>query len=45
MSHKPFLEDSVFAASCTHSELWEVEYAASALYRCYYDTASLINLI
>jgi len=44
MSHEPFLEDTVFAALFVlTSELWGVEYTASALYRCYYDTASLIN--
>jgi hypothetical protein len=44
MSHKPFLGRYRFRCFvCIHSELWEVEYAASALYRCYHDTASLIN--
>ena len=43
MSHKPITgKDTVFAALYEFtSELWGVEFAASALYRCYHDTASL----
>lgn len=43
MSHKPISgKDTVFAALYVFTaELWGVEYAASALYRYHYDTASL----